>query len=221
MVTGPFLSRGMGRRPAEDERDTRFQLRTLMRAIPSITLRHWRTGPVLDQGNTSQCVGYAWRQWLTSAPVMQSGGPVPESIYREAQKVDEWPGEGYDGTSVRAGAKVLQDQGFITSYWWASNAEDVRDYVLQTAPVVVGTDWLSNMFHVDARGFLDVSGFPVGGHAWLICGYSTDKQAFRMINSWGKTDFGEAGRAWIRFSDFQMLLSRNGEACAAIEARVR
>jgi hypothetical protein len=32
-------------------------------------------------------------------------------LYHEAQKVDEWPGEDYEGTSVRAGLDVLRTRG--------------------------------------------------------------------------------------------------------------
>jgi hypothetical protein len=32
-------------------------------------------------------------------------------LYHEAQKVDEWPGEDYDGTSVRAGLDILRTRG--------------------------------------------------------------------------------------------------------------
>lgn len=213
-------SRGMGRLPSADERDAQYPLRRLLTAIPAVRVRHWRTGPVLDQGQTSQCVGYAWRQYLNSAPVMQSGGPAPDVIYKAAQHVDEWPGEAYDGTSVRAGAKVLQSLGYLSAYYWATTAEEVRQHVLLNGPVVVGTDWLSGMFTVDSDGFMHLDGYMVGGHAWLICGYSSDKQAFRMINSWGREDFGEKGRAWIAFADFATLLARNGEACAAHELRV-
>jgi hypothetical protein len=32
-------------------------------------------------------------------------------LYHEAQRIDEWPGEDYDGTSVRAGMDVLRTEG--------------------------------------------------------------------------------------------------------------
>lgn len=214
-------SRGLGRLPsAPDDRDRLYPMRSLFGAVPPVLTRHHRTGPVLDQGNTSQCVGYAFRQLLNTAPVMQQGGPSATDIYREAQRIDEWPGEQYDGTSVRAGAKVLHAEGYLSAYHWATRAEDVRDYILTSGPVVVGTDWLTDMFTPDKDGYLPVSGSFVGGHAYVLCGYSTGRSAFRIINSWGK-GFGQAGRAWIRFDDFARLLSSNGEACAAVELRRR
>jgi hypothetical protein len=35
------------------------------------------------------------------------------ALYREAQKIDEWPGENYSGTSVRAAMDFLRDKGPI------------------------------------------------------------------------------------------------------------
>lgn len=212
-------SRGLGRLPsAPDDRDRLYPMRSLFGAVPPVLTRHHRTGPVLDQGNTPQCVGYAFRQLLNTAPVMQQGGPSATDIYREAQRIDEWPGEGYEGTSVRAGAKVLHALGYLSAYHWATRPEDVRDYVLASGPVVVGTDWYTGMFTTDRDGYMSVAGQIVGGHAYVICGYSTGRSAFRMINSWGKA-FGQAGRAWIRFEDLGRLLASNGEACAAAEVR--
>ncbi len=62
-------------------------------------------------------------------------------LYHEAQKVDEWPGEDYDGTSVRAGLDILRKRGHcekdggitkpeqigegITHNRWARSIDDV------------------------------------------------------------------------------------------------
>jgi hypothetical protein len=61
-------------------------------------------------------------------------------LYHRAQQIDEWPGENYDGTSVRAGLDVLRTEGGrrlhrgmesdptpmygIASNRWATNVED-------------------------------------------------------------------------------------------------
>lgn len=211
---------GLGRLPSADSRDASFPMRALFAAPPPRPTRFHRTGPVLDQGNLPQCVGFAWRQLLNSSPIMQTGGPSADQIYLQAQEVDEWPGTDYAGTSVRAGAKVLHDRGYLASYHWAINAEDVRLYVLGSGPVVIGTEWLSEMFDVDRDGFIPVRGFGVGGHAYLVCGFSAGRNAFRVINSWGK-EWGQSGRAWLRFADLGALLANGGEACAAQEIRIR
>jgi C1A family cysteine protease len=187
--------------------------------VPQVS-RMYRIGPILDQGFTSSCVGHAWRQWLSSALMMTKAGPKAMAIYQEAQKVDEWEGEDYEGTSVRAGVKVLKALGHVASYVWSWDADVLRDYMLSgLGVVVVGTNFYESMFTPDSKGYLKVEGEVVGGHAYVLGGYSVERQAHRMINSWG-TSWGEKGRAWLHHSDLRRLLSEDGEGAAATEQRV-
>ena len=215
--TGDF---GLGRLPAEDERDRNYLMAS---AVDDSTLRPYRfysTGKILDQGSTSSCVGHAWRQWLSSALMRTKSGPDPFDIYYQAQRHDEWPGEDYDGTSVRAGAKVLQTAGHISTYVWAFDAATMRRWLLNNkGTVVVGTWWFEKMFVPDGKGYLDPSGTPVGGHAYLVVGFSQPKNAFRIVNSWG-SDWGQNGRAWVRYNDMDFLVQEGGEACTAVEKLV-
>jgi|SRR5690349_22174584 len=192
----------------------------LPKRIPTGT-RYYRMGPVLDQGSTPMCVGYGWRQWLSSAVLMTKDGPSAPVIYREAQKLDEWPGEDYDGTSVRGGVKALQERGHVASYVWAFDAATARDWILAgKGTVVFGTDWYEGMFDPDAKHFLNLSGGVAGGHCYLVCGYSSERKAFRIVNSWG-AGWGDKGRAWIRFDDADRLIKAAGEACTAVEQKVK
>lgn len=210
--------KGLGRLPAEDERDMQYRLAAQPLLLPDY--KYYSTGPVLDQGAYPHCVGYAWRQWLSSALLKTKTGPTATYIYTEAQKVDEWPGENYAGTSVRGGAKILRSIGHIDNYFWAWDAPTIKNFILSgQGTVVVGTNWYENMFAPDAAGFLRPTGPNVGGHAYLLVGFSQDRNAFRMINSWGRA-WGEAGRAWVHFDDMALLISQNGEACTAYEKRL-
>ena len=40
-------------------------------------------------------------------------------LFGHSQKLDEWAGENYDGTSVRGAAKYLQKNKKIGNYYWA------------------------------------------------------------------------------------------------------
>ncbi len=98
----------LGRLAAFDARDTRYMAAAIVpTAAPSITSKYWNAnGWWGNQGTTYQCVGFSWAHWVEDGPVGHDGVPPiikPEDIYREAQKIDEWVGEAYDGTSVRAG----------------------------------------------------------------------------------------------------------------------
>lgn len=212
---------GFGRLAQPDARDASFPMRALLEAAPTTrTSRAWyANGWWGDQGPTSMCVAYAWTHWLEDGPVSQKGVPpvvYPVALYREAQLVDEWPGEGYDGTSVRAGAKVLQSQGFISSYHWAASLDDIVNAVLTLGPVVMGTNWYSGMMTPDAKGLIRPVGSIVGGHAWVIDGINTKTRLARVKNSWGR-GWGKRGFAYLDFAAVAQLLAEDGEACLAIE----
>jgi hypothetical protein len=138
-------------------------------------------------------------------------------IYHEAQKRDEWPGEDYDGSSVRAGAKYMKEQGRLAEYVWAASADEVARWLLTSGPVVLGTDWYADMF-TPTEGQVHIGGEVVGGHAYLAIGFNSKLQAFRCINSWGR-GWGENGRFWLDTADLAYLLASNGEACAGVELR--
>lgn len=207
---------GLGRVYIPDPRDRMFSMARVVGTMKPTT-RHWKIGPVLDQGMTSQCVGFAWAQFLHSAPIMTRDRtlPRPEAIYNMAQTMDEWTGEAYEGTSVRGGAKALLSLGLIKSYVWADSMPTLKRFVSEIGPVVAGTDWFGGMDRTRG-GFTIPEGRYRGGHAFLIIGWSESRRAFRCVNSWG--EWGEGGRFWIDEADMQYLIFQaNGEACSAVE----
>jgi hypothetical protein len=141
------------------------------------------------------------------------------SVYHEAQKVDRWPGENYEGTSVRAGAKILQQKGVIDEYRWAWDIQTVIKALLYAGPVVVGTWWYSDMFYPDSDGIIEVGGSRAGGHAYLLNGINLDKGLIRLKNSWGRS-WGHNGYAYISIDDMERLIRENGEACIALEQKL-
>lgn len=207
----------LGRREAPDRRDRLFTLATP--AAITRTYRYWYGGAWRgDQGWTSQCVAYAWSHFYTGSPITHTAPPIPpESLYERAQDVDEWAGTDYDGTSVRAGAKIMVAEGVIPAYGWAWDAATVAAHVLTKGPMVVGINWYEAMFDPDEDGWIDVEGEVAGGHALLVDGVNTNLSKVRMLNSWGR-DWGRDGRCWISMPDFDRLLHENGEACTALEA---
>jgi hypothetical protein len=217
------MSRKFGRAYKADQRDRKFLLET--RATHR-GARYWHAnGWWGDQGATSQCVGYGWAHWLEDGPVTHGGpSPIvqPLKIYTEAKQVDEWPGEDYAGTSVRAGAKVLQRLGFISEYRWAFTLSAVLNCLLERGPLVVGTNWYEGMGDPEERdhGFIRATGDLLGGHCYVLNGVNTKAEKLRVKNSWSR-HWGNGGHAWLSFADFKRLLSEDGEACLATELRNR
>lgn len=212
---------GLGRLPAKDPQDAKFLMRAMLPEEPIRRSRYYWSGWFGDQGNGSSCVGFSWTHWLTAGPVTQvsrSWDPFARNMYLEAQKVDEWEGEDYEGTSVRAGAKVLQAKGFISEYRWAWTGDEVIRAVLDVGPVVVGTNWHLDMFFPDVNGFIKVGGPVEGGHAYLIDGANWDRKVVRIKNSWGR-GWGRMGRGYMSFADLNMLMAAEGEAVLATELR--
>lgn len=215
----------IGRKRSVDARDNKYLIvNSQFNKKSTLKQRYWDdNGWWGDQQDTPQCVGYSWAHWLEDGPVEQSGTPPivnPEVIYTEAQKIDEWSGENYDGTSVRAGAKYLKSRGFISAYLWGRTLDTLVNTVLNVGPVVVGTNWYYNMFFPNRRtGIISVKGRLVGGHAYVINGVDIRKRMFRIKNSWGRS-WGINGSAYISFADMAKLIRMNGEICLAVETQV-
>lgn len=226
-ITTEVLPFQLGREYKKDIRDELYliknhmnKLSTLIKPNTSTTSKYWDdNGWWGNQLNTPHCVGYSWAHWLEDGPVQQSGTPPivhPFTIYTNAQKLDEWPGENYNGTSVRGGAKYLQNIKKVKSYYWAYDIQTLIDTVMKIGPVVVGTSWYNNMFYPDRNGLIRISGRLVGGHAYVINGVDTKTRQFRIKNSWGRT-WGKNGSAFISFSDMAKLIRERGEICLATE----
>lgn len=225
---------GLGRLHVPDDRDGNWPMETVVARRVALDHRYWWTsGWWGDQGPTPRCVDYAWTAWVEDGPTTHKPKgsstdavrypdrgelhpALERPIYEDAQLVDQWPGESYDGTSVRAGAKVLQSRGLIAEYRWAWDAGTVVRALLDAGPVVVGTAWHASMFHPAADGLLDVDGPVVGGHAYLLDGVHVGRQIVRVKNSWGR-GWGRNGFASLRIADLDRLLRDHGEACLAIE----
>lgn len=216
--------RSLGRLHIPDERDNSFPMQAMIpREVPKRHFKYWYpSGWWGDQGRTPQCVAYAWIHWLEDGGVTQDHkqAPVmnPSLVYRNAQLVDQWEGDDYDGTSVRAGAKVLKANGYIESYRWTQDVEVLAQAILTTASVVVGTYWFSDMSRPNNDNIITPTGSMQGGHAYIINGYNAKTGYFRVKNSWGRA-WGNKGYAYIKKEDMQKLLSMYGEACLAVEIK--
>lgn len=171
---------------------------------------------VADGIGSHNCVAFSWAQWANFSPVNDNwADDVAHTLYYEIKVIDGEPGQ-EDGSSVHSGAVAIKNRKRLSTYVWASTVDEIAQWVLAKGPVTVGTDWYDSMFGPDANFFVRPTGNIAGGHAYLIVGVDTLKRFFTCANSWG-TSWGNNGYFNITMSDFQKLLSANGEACSALE----
>ena len=135
----------LGRR--KDKRDPRDKIARLavLAPVAEVALpdyRYWADSTWRgDQGAFPHCVAYSATHRIENSPTTYpEAGPVvdPTDVYDRAQQIDEWPGENYDGTSVRAGAKVMLEKGFISEYQRITTLQELIDFIRRPATAVEG-----------------------------------------------------------------------------------
>lgn len=231
-------TKGLGRRLSVDLRDHNHKLPRLTSVLE--TKKLWSPGTRLDQKDSPMCVGFGTYKLLTMGPIVNKPKIGPDEIYKKAQELDEWPGEDYEGTSVRAGLEVGRSLGMVAEYRWAFNLADAIPWLLTKGPLLAGTIWVDSMFepwtsltsrkgstrretvtfvNVDKNSEFDYA----GGHCYVLDGVDKllncpdgSTGAVRIINSWG-VDWGDRGEAWISFGDFEILMTYGGELASVVE----
>jgi len=214
-----------------DERSREFNIRSFITG--DLKTKTWQCKAWLDQGWEGACVGFSWSHAASSYTQHTRGITdkfAEEKVYWEAQKIDPWPGGAYpggaphnDGTSVLAGAKIMRQYGFIDTYRWAFNIDDVLLTLSNHGVVVIGIWWKDSMFHPKPNGLLDISGSNSGGHAILVRGHSLkrrfagegEQHVVRLRNSWGRS-WGVDGDCFLKVEDLETLLNDDGEACIPV-----
>lgn len=175
----------------------------------------WQIGPIRDQGAEGACVGFGCKALLEASPFRQSEGPTAREIYLEARVIDEFDdNEVEEGTSVRAGLNVLKSKGLIQSYVWATDLEDVLQFIAKHGPVVAGVNWYSYSTYNDFT--IPMEGRPVGGHCILLYGFDRNKKLIGVQNSWG-TSYGFNGTGGLRFEDLERELKKGATVAGVIE----
>lgn len=229
------LDSRLDRVPSFDDRSWGYSVRGLLAAEtgtakPPLRSFTWQVGPVLDQGREGACVGFGHSARIMAAPDRHKevDNAWAREVYLAAQRIDEWPGEDYEGTSVLAGAKVLKNRGLYESYAWAFGVDDTLRAIGYLGPVVLGINWVEGMDDPRPSGLVEVSGRVRGGHCILARGVRLRAvlpgegikplEVVRLRNSWGP-DYAAGGDLYVKVEGLQQLLAAEGEACLPVEPR--
>ena len=234
----------LDRVPQYDPRSRGYQVRELLERRGAVQGKaHRPAHPTLNQGREGACVGYSIATAMNASPRRikpELTGTDAFAAYKDAQRIDEWSGEDYDGTSVLAGLKVAQQRGWIGSYWWCgagsgSPIDDVVDSLRTVGSVIFGIPWYRSMFSTRRGGFLEVdpssglSGYhAIAGIAFRyapIPGLDRVKREHVVMQNtwgedWGAPWFRVGGHAYVLVESLeQHLLPRTvyGEAAVPVE----
>jgi len=192
-----------------------------------------RIAQILDQGEDGACTGFALaaainhllrhNRELDAAAARRRVSP--HMLYTMARRHDEWPGEDYEGSSLRGALRGFYNCGACTDEHWPPGQEDLtlasaRDARLTTlgayyrlrpnlsdyhaAISETGVIYVSASVHEGWEeprdGHIRLAGGDAGGaHAFVIVGY-TDT-GFWIQNSWGP-DWGKGGLAHWLYADW-------------------
>lgn len=196
----------------------------------------WKTH---DQGNEGACEGYGNSAMMSITNHYQRLKATGQNItfrydcgwlYHEAQLIDEWsdtpPAE---GTSGRASCEILRTRGHrrvqsgvsgpeniangISTYRWATEADEVRAAIFAGLAVAIGINWYRNFDNptiVNNERWIGLGSLGAirGGHCVCLYRMSDRRQAFMLMNSWG-VDYAPA---WIPYTIFNRLMTEDGEA---------
>lgn len=221
----------LGRHVEHDSRSRDFEFSGPRRGVAQDKLWSF-SQPVLNQGDTSSCVGNTFSQfmntdycaptrtklkieWVTETQALE--------VYHLATVADGISADIYppadDGSSSLGGAKAAQELGWIDRYEHAFDFDTFQS-AIQTQPVCVGTLWTNQMFNISPSGLITVgplgdindpnNPYIAGGHEYLGLGISYTLQQVRFLTSWGPY-FGLRGEFMMSFTDFETLITNQGD----------
>jgi hypothetical protein len=159
----------------------------------------WQRGESTNQGREGACVGFGWGNWHNCKPkgyANQVDSAYCFGYYHRAQELDAFPGINYEGTTVRAGAKVAQERGLLDTYVWARSILELDAWLLTKGPIVVASNWYNSMDGITSENFVPVninSGVR-GGHCYLV--YGLKDGVYHCQNSWGDS-YGDDGSFYL------------------------
>lgn len=203
-----------------DEKNLNFPVSDLLADDAPIHDQKWPLTVYLDQNGDGACAGFMAIYELDAEPVHIKGitDALGFQVYREAQKVDEWPGEAYEGTSLNAVMKILEKMGYISGWNWCFGINDYFKTMSNLGPVGLGIPWYDSMFTPTSEGRLTISGVARSGHAIISHNLEYNKGRAWIRNQWNRkadgsgSHWGINGEAWFDLQDLDKILRQGGQA---------
>lgn len=176
---------------------------------------------ILDQGREGACTGFAlagtinvlrYHRAKRQELVLPTSGVSPRMLYEMARLHDEWPGEDYEGSSIRGAIKGFFHNGVCSDTLapykvqekdWSLTVEQAKDArntglgayyrlrkeiidyhsALNEVGVIIVSAKVHRGWQNPPKGKIRKSNLHEGGHAFMIVGY--DEEGFLIQNSWG------------------------------------
>jgi hypothetical protein len=153
---------------------------------PSFIYNQIKSGDSCDSGS----------QLDDALNLLSEQGDVAESRFPYDQRAcDELPN---DEVKLEAGP-------FRIASWRRANTQDpteIKRHLFNESPVLIAFDTDDAFFDVKAGDiYKDPPSKNAGLHAMVVVGYDNDKNAFKLINSWG-TEWGDSGFGWVDYDTF-------------------
>jgi Papain family cysteine protease len=99
----------------------------------------------------------------------------------------------------------LEAGPFRIASWRRANTQDpteIKRHLFNESPVLIAFEADDAFFDVKAGDiYKDPPSNNAGFHAMVVVGYDNDKNAFKLINSWG-TEWGDSGFGWVDYDTF-------------------
>jgi hypothetical protein len=184
---------------------------------------------ILNQFSSGACTGFALAAAinLLYSRYQKDTRVSPRMIYEMAKRNDEWPGEDYDGSSLRGAIKGWRNMGVCREDYWpfrmsrkgeltVSRAKEARNHTvgayyrlkpeishyhaaLNEAGVIVVSSRVHSGWDAPPNGRIKKQDKVDGGHAFAVVGY--DDKGFWLQNSWTE-GWGLNGMAHWTYEDW-------------------
>jgi len=170
--------------------------------------RHW------NFSSTSELISpaYIYNRLHEFRGNCSTGTPISEALdllkTAGAPTLSEYPYVETDCARPASADQVRQGSEFRISGWSALDSrrpDDAKGQLSRGNPVVFGMDVSERFENLTGSEIYDDTTAPrTGGHAMVLVGYSEQRQAFKVMNSWG-TRWGDGGFGWVSYRAVRQL----------------